>query len=201
MNDGKRTLAAVLVAGAVAGLAACSAEQTAGQNAVSQGEGSFSFYSPGGATEIFYEPQDRQPVQDFSGDSLMEEGTTVALSDFEDQVVVLNSWGQWCAPCRSEVDDLEETQEAITPLGATVLGINVRDYNRQIAQDFVKDNGVTYPSLYDPPFRTAAALGGVPASVVPTTIVLDRQHRPAAVFLRAITAGELIDVVTRIAQE
>ncbi|KQB84390.1 TlpA disulfide reductase family protein [Corynebacterium oculi] len=197
---GKRVLAAVLVAGA-AGMAACSADQTAGQNAVNQGEGSFSFYSPGGATEIFYEPEERQPVQDFSGDSLMEEGTTVALSDFKDQVVVLNSWGQWCAPCRSEVDDLEETQEAITPLGATVLGINVRDYNRQIAQDFVKDNGVTYPSLYDPPFRTAAALGGVPASVVPTTIVLDRQHRPAAVFLRAITAGELIDVVTRIAQE
>ena len=37
--------------------------------------------------------------------------------------------------------------------------------------------------------------------VDPTTIVLDRQHRPAAVFLRAITAGELIDVVTRIEQE
>ncbi|MEK0371878.1 TlpA disulfide reductase family protein [Corynebacterium mastitidis] len=201
MRDSRRVAVAAVVVAAGLGAAACSAEQTAGQDAVSQGEGSFSFYSPGGATEIFYEEQERQPIQEFSGESLMEEGATVALSDFNDQVVVLNAWGQWCAPCRSEVDDLEETQEAIEPLGATVLGINVRDYNRQIAQDFVKDNAVTYPSLYDPPFRTAAALGGVPASVVPTTIVLDRQHRPAAVFLRAITAGELIDVVTRIAQE
>ncbi|MEJ4100548.1 TlpA disulfide reductase family protein [Corynebacterium mastitidis] len=201
MWDSRRVAVVAVVVAAGLGAAACSAEQTAGQDAVSQGEGSFSFYSPGGATEIFYEEQERQPIQEFSGESLMEEGATVALSDFNDQVVVLNAWGQWCAPCRSEVDDLEETQEAIEPLGATVLGINVRDYNRQIAQDFVKDNAVTYPSLYDPPFRTAAALGGVPASVVPTTIVLDRQHRPAAVFLRAITAGELIDVVTRIAQE
>lgn len=201
MRDSRRVAVAAVVVAAGLGVAACSAEQTAGQDAVSQGEGSFSFYSPGGATEIFYEEQERQPIQEFSGESLMEEGATVALSGFHDQVVVLNAWGQWCAPCRSEVDDLEETQEAIEPLGATVLGINVRDYNRQIAQDFVRDNAVTYPSLYDPPFRTAAALGGVPASVVPTTIVLDRQHRPAAVFLRAITAGELIDVVTRIEQE
>ena len=41
-----------------------------------------------------------------------------------------------------------------------MLGINVRDYNQTIAQDFKLDNAVTYPSIYDPPFRIAAALGG-----------------------------------------
>ena len=62
-----------------------------------------------------------------------------------------------------------------------MLGINVRDYNQTIAQDFKLGNTVTYPSIYDLPFRLAAALGGVPTSVIPTTIVLDRSHRPAAV--------------------
>lgn len=37
----------------------------------------------------------------------MEEGEEISLSDFEDEVVVLNAWGQWCAPCRTEVDDLQ----------------------------------------------------------------------------------------------
>lgn len=75
----------------------------------------------------------------------MEEGEEISLSDFEGEVVVLNAWGQWCAPCRAEVDDLQLVQETLDPLGGTVLGINVRDYNQTIAQDFKLDNAVTIP--------------------------------------------------------
>ena len=137
----------------------------------------------------------------------MEPGKEISLSDFEGQIVVLNAWGQWCAPCRAEVDDLEEVHQHLAapadggePTG-TVLGINVRDYNPQVSNDFLEDNGLEYPSIYDPPFKTAAALGGVPTSVVPTTIVLDKQHRPATVFLRSITAKDVMDVVDKLEKE
>lgn len=160
----------------------------------------FAFHSPGGEVEIFYPADERKPIQDFSGESLMEEGETITLSDFEGQVVVLNAWGQWCAPCRAEVDDLQKAHEELGDKG-TVLGINVRDYNAQIARDFVLDNGVTYPSIYDPPFKTAAALGGVPTSVIPTTVVLDKEHRPAAVFLREVSAQDILDVTDELVQE
>ena len=83
----------------------------------------------------------------------------------------------------------------------TVLGINVRDFNADAARDFLADNGLTYPSIYDPPFKTAAAMGGVPASVIPTTIVLDKQHRPAAVFLREVTAKDLLEVTKPLVEE
>lgn len=64
-----------------------------------------------------------------------------------------------------EVDDLQLVQETLDSLGGTVLGINVRDYTQTIAQDFKLDNAITYPSVYDPPFRFAAGLGraGPPA--------------------------------------
>lgn len=196
-----RTVAALLATTATAlTLTACGQESDAAKNAVAVG-GTFQFHSPGGQTEIFYDESERAPLPDIAGDSLMEEGEQISLSDFEGEVVILNAWGQWCAPCRSEADDLQRVQDEITPLGATILGINVRDYNRTIAQDFVIDNGLTYPSLYDPPFRSAAALGGVPTSVVPTTIVLDRQHRPAAVFLKDITDRELLDAVLPLIEE
>ncbi|MDY5785163.1 TlpA disulfide reductase family protein [Corynebacterium sp.] len=162
----------------------------------------FSFHSPGGQVEIFYDEADRLPLDNFSGESLMEPGEQIQLSDFAGQIVVLNAWGQWCAPCRAEVDDLEATQEKLQKTGVgTVLGINVRDYNPEIARDFVTDNGVTYPSIYDPPFKTAAYLGGVPSSVIPTTVILDKQHRPAAVFLREVTADDLLAVTDRLAEE
>ncbi|QGU05959.1 TlpA family protein disulfide reductase [Corynebacterium comes] len=180
-------------------LVACSSGDGA-RNAVAVG-GTFQFHSPGGQTEILYEEEERAPLPDFSGPSLMAEDEEISLSDFAGEIVVLNAWGQWCAPCRAEVDDLQLVQETLEPLGGTVLGINVRDYNQTIAQDFVTDNGVTYPSIYDPPFRSAAALGGVPTSVIPTTIVLDRSHRPAAVFLREVTADDILDVALPLAEE
>ena len=191
----KRKLIAAVCCAAVLTVSACS-------NASTDQGGTFSFHSPGGQTEITYDEADRQPLSGFEGESLMEPDKTIALSDFSDQIVVLNAWGQWCAPCRAEVDDLQAVHERLQAQGdGTVLGINVRDSNAEIARDFVKDNGVTYPSIYDPPFKTAASLGGVPSSVIPTTIVLDKQHRPAAVFLREITADDLIEVVDRLVEE
>ena len=191
----------IAIAVAVAGLtlSACTSENA--DQAVAQG-GTFEFISPGGQTVIEYPVEERKPLQDFSGESLQEEGKTISLSDFKDEIVVLNSWGQWCAPCRSESDDLQRVQEELDKRGTgTVLGINVRDYNPDISRDFVKDNGITYPSLYDPPFKTAAALGGVPTSVVPTTIVLDKQHRPAAVLLKETTDQELLGIIDKLEKE
>lgn len=60
---------------------------------------------------------------------------------------------------------------------------------------------MTYPSIYDPPFKTAASLGGVPSSVIPTTVVLDKQHRPAAVFLREVTADDVLAVTDKLEGE
>ena len=78
-------------------LTACSSGDGA-RNAVAVG-GTFQFHSPGGQTEIIYAEEERGPLPDFSGPSLMGEGEKISLSDFEGEVVVLNAWGQGCAPC------------------------------------------------------------------------------------------------------
>lgn len=82
-----------------------------------------------------------------------------------------------------------------------LLGIDVRDEVRSAPQDFVRDTGITYPSIYDPPGRSLLALKGYPRSVVPSTIVLDRHHRVAAVFLTALSDTDLLPVVQRIAAD
>lgn len=192
---------AVLTLVATAGtLVACGEENTAGGNAVAIG-GTFEFVSPGGQTSISYPPEDREKIGNIKGANLITD-EEMSLDEFDGQVVVLNSWGQWCGPCRSESDDLQRVHERMQQTGkGTLLGINVKDFSRAKAQNFVKDNGITYPSLYDPPFKSALALGGVPASVIPTTIVLDKQHRPAHIFLQEVTEDQLWDVVEPILNE
>ena len=198
----KRAIGAVLAAAAIAlPLAGCSQDADNAQNAVATG-GNFEFITPGGEKVINYEESERKPLRTFSGEDVRDTDKTISLEDYDGEIVVLNSWGQWCAPCRAEADDLQEIHSELQKRKiGTVLGINVRDYNPQVSNDFLKDNGLTYPSIYDPPFKTAAALGGVPTSVVPTTIVLDKQHRPATVFLRSITAQDVMDVVDKLEKE
>jgi len=197
----RRRLAFVAVA--VAGLlVGCST----GDDAVAQG-GTFEFVSPGGKTDIFYDPPDHRgrpgPV---AGTELMDPARTVSVDDpagpFAGHVVVINVWGQWCGPCRAEATQLQQVYDATRADGVALLGIDVRDNNRQAAQDFVKDRKVTFPSIYDPAMRTMIAFGGkYPTSVIPSTLVLDRQHRVAAVFLRELLAQDLQPVVRRVAAE
>ncbi len=187
-----------LVVLAVATLVVMTACST-GDDAVRQGD-TFEFVSPGGKTEIFYDPPaERGTVSNISGPDLLDENKTISLDDFAGQVVVINVWGSWCGPCRGEAEALEEVYANTKASGVAFLGIDFRD-RKDSAQDFVEDRQVTYPSIFDYPGRTLAKLT-TPTSVVPTTLVLDRDHRAAAVFLKAITAEELQPVVERIAAE
>ncbi|MEV6767798.1 TlpA disulfide reductase family protein [Nocardia sp. NPDC051030] len=196
----RRSIASLLASiGLVAVLAGCS---TAGKDAVAQG-GTFDFVSPGGKTEIFYNPpESRGTIGKLSGPDLITAGKTTSVEDFPGKVVVINIWGQWCGPCRAEAPALEQVYEATKDKGVAFLGINVRDNQKDKAQDFVTDNKIGYPSIYDPSMRSLLALGGkFPTSVIPTTIVLDKQHRVAAVFLRSLLVEDLQPVVEGLAKE
>ena len=173
-----------------------------GDDAVAQG-GTFEFVAPGGKTDIFYDPpENRSRPGPVRGPDLMDPNRTLSLDDFTGKVVVLNVWGQWCGPCRTEISELQQVYDATRGDGVAFLGIDVRDNNRDAAMDFAVDRKVTFPSIYDPAMRTMIAFGGkYPTTVIPSTIVLDREHRVAAVCLRELLAADLLPVVQRLAAE
>lgn len=184
-------LAAVLLAG-------CST----GDDAVAQG-GTFEFVAPGGKTDITYDPPaTRGSPGPVSGPDLMDTSRIISLDDFAGEVVVINVWGQWCGPCRAEISQLQQVYEQTREQGVAFLGIDVRDNDIDAPRDFVTDRKVTFPSIYDPAMRTMIAFGGrYPTTVIPSTVVLDREHRVAAVFLRELLAEDLLPVVRRLAAE
>ncbi len=188
-------LAAALMAGGVTGCAT-------GDDAVAQG-GTFEFVAPGGKTDIFYDPpSSRGTPGPLAGPDLMDTSRTISLDDFAGQVVVINIWGQWCGPCRAEISELQKVYDATRGDGVALLGIDVRDNDIQAPRDFVTDRKVSYPSIYDPAMRTMIAFGGkYPTTVIPSTVVLDREHRVAAVFLRELLDDDLLPVVKRLAAE
>jgi len=190
----RRRLTALLVAAlALAGCASGAAGVELGRE--------FQFVAPGGQLTITYDPpESRGRVSGISGESVLRPGETVALDDYQGKVVVLNIWGSWCGPCREEMPDLQLVQDQLRDSGVAVLGLDVRD-DRAAAEDFRRDRGITFDSIYDPPARNLAVLRGYPRNTVPSTIVFDRQHRVAAVFLTRVRVPELLPVLQRLAAE
>jgi thiol-disulfide isomerase/thioredoxin len=184
-------LAAVLVSGCATG-----------DDAVAQG-GTFEFVAPGGQTDIRYEPPSSRGFPGpLSGPDLMNTDRTISLDDFAGQVVVINIWGQWCGPCRAETAELQKVYDIMRGEGVALLGIDVRDNNIEAPRDFVIDRNISYPSIYDPAMRTMIAFGGkYPTTVIPSTVVLDREHRVAAVFLRELLAEDLLPLLRQLAAE
>lgn len=177
-------------------LAVLAALVAAGCSPAGSGKG-FQFVSPGGSTDIYYDAPDRQQVT-LSGEALFHKGKTISTDDFKGKVVVVNLWGSWCPPCRREAPELQKVHESTD---AVVLGIAVRETTRRAPQDFMRNRGLTYPSIYDPPGRSLLALEGYPRSVIPSTLVLDEQQRVAAIFLRPILAEDLMPVVKRLSRD
>lgn len=197
MTLGFRFRCALLALVAALTAAACGGGPTQPPPGVRQ----FTFVAPGGQTRIFYDPpQARGAIAGLSGPDLLDPRKTIGLVDFAGQVVVLNIWGTWCGPCRTEMPELQELHRMLGPQGVTVLGINVRD-GRNAARDFLASSSITYPNIFDQPARSLLALNGFPRNTVPSTVVLDRRHRVAAVFLRAVLLSELAPLVQRVAAE
>ena len=92
-------------------------------------------------------------------------GTT--LAGLRGQVVLLNLWATWCAPCRMETPFLEDIFNARKEQGLTVVGVSMDtgDARDQVAE-FVQEYGVTYTILLDPQMRgmDLYRVMGLPAS-------------------------------------
>jgi cytochrome c biogenesis protein CcmG/thiol:disulfide interchange protein DsbE len=71
------------------------------------------------------------------------DGRTVALSELRGQVVVINFWASWCAPCREEAPYLERTWRKYRDRGVVFIGVDYVDTERG-ALAFIKEFDITY---------------------------------------------------------
>ena len=101
-------------------------------------------------------------------------GKTVRLSDFKGQVVVMNLWATWCAPCKEEMPTLARLQAAYAVQPVQVVAISVdRDSDLNLAQADIAANPPL--KLYrDPGYKVAFTLQPR-AQGFPTTVIYDRR--------------------------
>ncbi len=152
------------------------------------------YVSGDGAVETIPEADRGEPV-DLSGKLL--DGSAWDSASARGQVLVLNVWGSWCAPCVAEAPDLQKVWGDLQADSAPVrfMGIDFREDPARGAA-FAKKAGITYPSLSDEASggTLILALQGK-APTVPTTLVLDTEGRIAARVSGPVSASTLRGLV------
>ncbi|MFD0774099.1 TlpA family protein disulfide reductase [Streptomonospora algeriensis] len=188
--------AAALLAILTAGCAGQAASQASGSGG---GDTQENRYVEGDGSSTAFEPGERDPAPEVSGETL--DGESVSLADYRGEVLVLNFWASWCGPCRAEVPVLNEVYAENKEAGVEFLGVNIKD-NATAAEAFEDNQGVEYPSLFDQPGRVPQAFREtVPPAAIPSTLVIDPQGRIAARVIGETDYNELSGLVKPVAAE
>jgi thiol-disulfide isomerase/thioredoxin len=77
---------------------------------------------------------------------------------------IINVWGSWCGPCKEEMPILRSFYEKAQGKLA-LIGVDVEEASIEDGRKFVKNNGITWPNLYDADGKSRAYFGmGVPVT-------------------------------------
>ena len=105
------------------------------------------------------------------------DGQTSGLADFEGQVVLLNIWATWCAPCRVEMPSMERLYQEMEGESFEIVAVSVDAPSGQFdavgnpggdIRAFADSLSLTFPILHDPEGRIQRIYQttGVPESFV-----------------------------------
>ena len=122
------------------------------------------------------------------------DGSAVDLASLRGKVVLVNFFASWCAECRAEIPDIEQTYRARRSAGFEVVGVNA--WENGDGKAFLAGLGATFPAVLDPlpaPNRPGpiAASYGLATQALPVSVFIDRNGNVHQVYPGRIDAGNI----------
>ena len=99
-------------------------------------------------------------------------GDSVALADFRGEVVLLNVWATWCAPCEAEMPSIQRLHDSLATRGLRVVAVSVDQDDVDDVQEWLDERGLTFTVLHD---RSGRIEQVYQTTGVPESFVIDRR--------------------------
>lgn len=106
---------------------------------------------------------------DFQAVTLDAHSTVKTLDDYKGQVVLLNIWATWCAPCRVEMPSIEALYKDYASKGLKVVAVSIDDPGTEATiRAFAQQYGLTFEILHDPQAKISEAydISGYPETFI-----------------------------------
>jgi cytochrome c biogenesis protein CcmG/thiol:disulfide interchange protein DsbE len=128
--------------------------------------------------------------------TVQDSTSTVNLSQFRGQIVVLNFWATWCPPCVEEMPSLVEMQRRMQGKGIKVVAISV-DVDEGAYRQFIKDHNVNLLTVRDAGQKSNTLYG---TFKFPETYIIDRNGVMRRKFLGAVdwTAPDITEFLLKL---
>lgn len=109
------------------------------------------------------------------GSHASTEPVAKGIDDYKGEVVLLNVWATWCAPCRIEMPSMQRLQEQLGPKGLRIVAVSIDDPGMQSrVTEFAKELGLSFEILHDAPGRIRQQYQ---TTGVPETFIIGRDGR------------------------
>ena len=182
-----------VAAGIVAAVLACGLLAGCSSSGGSSGSGGEQGFVAGDGSIVVVPPEQRVAAPDLVGTTL--DGDTFRLSDHRGEVVVLNVWASWCAPCRAEAPTLAALSTQYADSGVQFVGLDTRDSDVS-ARAFDAKYGIDYPSVIDRDGQLQLLFSdSLPPQAIPSTLVVDADGKVAARVLGRASESTLRGVI------
>ena len=104
------------------------------------------------------------------------EGDLVNLSNYNNDIYLLNFWATWCAPCRKEMPSLDKLQSTFKEV--KIFPINIKESDKKKSEISFKNLKINNLQIY---FDTDSKLANILwLRGIPTTIILNKNRQEIA---------------------
>ena len=126
---------------------------------------------PLGSVEKFMAREDHAMAPQISFED--GERRKLTLVDFHGQIVLVNFWATWCAPCVRELPSLDRLQAQLKHSGVKIIALSLDRGGAPAVKRFYAENGIHNLDVFVDPTMAAQQAFDIPG--LPTTVLIDRE--------------------------
>jgi peroxiredoxin len=101
----------------------------------------------------------------------LRRGDTVGIEHYRGEVLLLNIWATWCAPCEEEMPSMQRLYDELSPHGLRVVAVSIDVGGGDKVLAWTEER-LTFDILHDP---TGAIEQRYQTTGVPESFVIDQQ--------------------------